>query len=303
MEVSETQRVTLENMAVGSEDSSLKSSIDIHQNRSNRSTRTTYDGVYVYGMYRKQPFRKGLWFTGLGPGDTVVLPHAQGNLHFVDCGRATVLANCTYEGSVVVEGKNRAREGFLGFQTRLATIVPFGLYLRDSQSIVMSDYYVEQSDSGYWFEGNPGDPPGRATLQGAKVEFTVPKGDPAHNVTIDIHDYRGQIFFGPYQFYMEPKRQRIVQQGAGSVELFLVGCSWYDSSPDIDTGSSARTSVIGNDAFGMQTVQYSAGDEASAQALSELSLALDDLRRLGEVDLRLNYPETATLRARSLKLR
>ena len=133
-----------------------------------RPSRVTYDGVYVFGMYQKQPLRKGLLFTKLGENDVVIMPHVQGNLHFVNCGRATVLANCSYEGSVVVEGKDKARDGLLGFQTRLATIVTHGLYLRHNHSIVMSDFYVEQADNGYLFEGAADDPPGRATLTGAK---------------------------------------------------------------------------------------------------------------------------------------
>lgn len=290
VEVRDPQHVTLENIAVGNEDRSLTNSVDIRQTGSGRPSHMTYDGVYVYGMYQKQPWRKGLWFSHLGAGDVVVMPHVQGNLHFVDCGRATILANCSYEGSVVVEGKNKARDGLLGFQTRLATVVPYGLYLRDSHSIVMSDFYVEQSDSGYLFEGAPGDPPGRATIQGAKVEFTVPPGDPARNTAFDIRDYHGQIFFGPDQFYTEPKQEHIRQQGANPVALFLIGCAWYDSRPDIQIGPSTRLFTIGNEAFGMQSVQYDAADAMTPQTLPALSQALDDLRRLGAADLRLNHP-------------
>ncbi|NHW87931.1 hypothetical protein, partial [Escherichia coli] len=68
-------------------------------------------------MYQKKPLRKGLRFDNLSEKDVVVMPHVQGNLRFVNCGRATVLANCSYEGSVVVEGKDKARDGLIGFQT------------------------------------------------------------------------------------------------------------------------------------------------------------------------------------------
>jgi hypothetical protein len=291
VEVRDPQRVTLENLAIGTHDAGeMNNRMDVRQTGSGKPSHMTYDGVYVFGMYQKQPFRKGLWFTGLGAGDVVVMPHVQGNLHFVDCGRASILANCTYEGSVVVEGKDKGRDGLLGFQTRLATAVTYGLYLRDSHSIVMSDFYVEQSDSGYRFEGAPGDPPGRATIQGAKVEFTVPKDDPAKNTTFDILDYRGQIFFGPDQFYTEPKLKRIRQEGAGAVELFLVGCAWYDSKPEVQIGPAARLFIVGNEGFGMQNVQYGAEDAMTGETLPSLSHALDDLRRLGELDLRVNHP-------------
>jgi hypothetical protein len=293
VEVRDPQDVTLENLAIGNDNGETNNGVDILQSGSGRPSRMTYDGVYVYGMYQKQPFRKGLRFENLGKEDVVLMPHVQGNLHFVDCARATVLANCSYEGSVVIEGKARPRDGLLGFQTRLATIVTYGLYLRDSQNVVMSDFYVEQSDSGYRFEGARGDPAGRATIQGAKVEFTVPAGDPAKNTTFDIRGYHGAIFFGPDQFYTEPKLKRIRQQGGVPVELFLVGCSWYDSKLEVEMGPAARLFTVGNDTFGMQSVRYDAADALPERGLRALLPALDDLRRLGELDLRLNHPDPA----------
>jgi hypothetical protein len=290
VEVRDPLGVTLENLSVGV-DGDQKNGVDIHQAGSTGPTRMTYDGVYAFGMYQKQPLRKGFRFTNLGEKDVVVMPHVQGNMRFIECAKATILANTSYEGSVVVEGKGAKRDGLLGFQTRLATVVTYGLFLRDSQNIVMSDFYVEQSDNGYSFEGAPGDPPGRAVIQGAKVEFTVPEGDPHRNTTLDIRGYHGSIFFGPDQFYTEPKLKRIRQQGSAPVELFLVGCAWYDSKPEIELGPSARLYTIGNEALGMQSVRYDAPDALPGRTLKALVPALDDLSRLGETDLRLNHPE------------
>lgn len=287
--VHEPQHVTLENIAVGNAGGNMNNSRDIHLTGSTRPSFMSYDGVYVYGMYQKQPLRQGLWFTGLGAEDVVVMPHVQGNLHFVNCGRATILANCTYEGSVVVEGKDKRRDGLLGFQTRLATIVTYGLYLRDNNNIVMSDFYIEQADNGYRFEGAADDPPGRATIQGAKVDFTPPKDNPTRNITFDIHNYKGQIFFGPDQFYTEPKLKRIEQAGTGAVALFLLGCAWYDSKPEVQMSQAAKLFTIGNEAYGMQAVQYGAEDVLPDQTLSSVSYALDDLRRLGAADMRFNH--------------
>jgi hypothetical protein len=254
----------------------------------------TYDGVYAYGMYQKEPFRKGLRFTGLGPKDVVVMPHVQGNLRFVNCGRATVLANCTYEGSVVVEGKERGRDGLLGFQTRLATIVTHGLYLRDNNNIVMSDFYVEQADNGYLFEGAADDPPGRATIQGAKFHSFASE-DPKKNTLLDVRGYHGQLFIGPYQFYQEPKLMRIRQQGGGPLELFLLACSWYGARPDVRMGAAAKLFVVGNESYGTGKDGEPVTDPtpfkevATEATLAQVSRALDDLRRLGELDLRLNH--------------
>jgi hypothetical protein len=278
---------------VGAHDAgAMNNGIDIHQAGSATGSRMTYDGVYVYGMYQKAPFRKGMQFTNLGERDVIVLPHVQGNLRFTNCGRATVLANCSYEGSVVVDGKDKARDGLLGFQTRLATIVTYGLYLRDNNSIVMSDFYVEQADNGYWFEGAADDPPGRATLTGAKFQsFT--SADPEKNNMLNIREYRGQVFIGPYQFYQEPKRMRIKQQGEGQVDVVLWGCSWYGAQPDPQLRASARLLAVGNEYYGPKLEQKSAAERSfftatpTESTLRDLCHALDDLRRLGEADLRL----------------
>ena len=296
-EVREPQRVTLEDLMIGAHDAgAMNNGIDIHQLGSTHASHMTYDGVYAFGMYQKAPLRKGLLFTDLGEKEVVVMPHVQGNLRFVNCGRATVLANCSYEGSVVVEGRDKVREGLLGFQTRLATIVSHGLYLRDNHNIVMSDFYVEQADNGFQFEGAAEDPPGRATITGAKFQsFT--SDDPAKNTLLDIRGYHGQIAVGPYQFYQEPKRMRMKQQGAGPVDLILWASSWYGARPDPQLSPAARLAAVGNEFYGTAPAGNPVTERLFFEAapteatLAQLSHALDDLRRLGETDLRLNHPQ------------
>lgn len=298
VEVRAPQHVVLEDMMIGSHDAGdMNNGIDILQIGSHHPSHMTYDGVYVFGMYQKQPLRKGLWFTGLGENEVVVMPHVQGNLHFLNCGAATILANCTYEGSVVVEGKKKERKGMLGFQTRLATGVTHGLYLRDNHSIVMSDFYTESADNGFFFQGAPDDPPGRAVIQGAKVHFPT-SDDPTKNTAFDIRHYRGQIVFGPDQFYGEPKRMRLRQQGAEPLELFLLGCSWYGPEPDVMMTSAARLFILGNEAYGTSPPIGSLyGDGTPEAALSKVSHALDELRRLGEQDMKLNHRQAPPVKS------
>jgi len=157
---------------------------------------------------------------------------------------------------------------------------------------VMSDFYMEQSDNGYLFEGTADDPPGRATIQGAKFQsFT--STDATKNTVFDIRNYRGEIFFGPDQFYIEPKLMRMKQQGNAAMQLFLIGCAWYDTKLDAHFGPSAKLFMIGNEAYGTgltpapDTALYT--ERAADPTLSRVSHALDDLRRLGEVDMQLNY--------------
>lgn len=294
MEVRNPQNVVIENLTLGHGDSGVSNAgLNIDQVGTETGSRTTYDGVWVYGLYRRDPFNQGIRFLNLGAKDTVIIQQVQGNMHFVDSAAATVIANNTYEGSVVVDGKSPKRDGILGFQFRLATLVTHPLYLRDSNSIVMSDLYVEQSNSGLYFEGHDGDPAGRATIQGAKLNTG---GHPAEAVNFrlfDINNYRGQIFFGHDQLYVEPNPLPVVQVGAQTVDLTVFGCCYYATKPDEQVTSAAKLSYVGNEGFGMSKVGYAAGDVNASSALPSLALALDDLRRLGAVDVALNYPQAA----------
>ncbi|HVV73343.1 MAG TPA: hypothetical protein VHI52_17860, partial [Verrucomicrobiae bacterium] len=157
----------------------------------------------------------------------------------------------------------------------------------------MSDFYVEQADNGYLFEGTEGEPPGRATLTGAKFHsFT--SSDPLKNTLLDIRNYRGQISIGPYQFYQEPKQMRIKQQGSAPLDLIMWGSSWYGTRPALQLGSAATLQAVGNEFYaGADAEPASAGtfflEQPTASSLKKLSAALDDLRHLGEADLRLNH--------------
>ena len=90
---------------------------------------------------------------------------------------------------------------------------------------------------------------------------------------------------------------RIKQQGTGPVDLLVWGSSWYGAKPDPQLGPAARLSGVGNEFYGTApeveaVVERVFFQEAPSEtALTQLSGALDDLRRLGEADLRLNHPE------------
>jgi hypothetical protein len=239
--------------------------------------------------------RKGLHFRGLGEKAMVVVHHVQGNLRFIDSVRATILLNCSYEGSVVVEGRDKRRSGFLGFQTRLSTITTHGLYLRDNHSIVMSDFYIEQAMDGLVLEGFAGAPPGRAVIQGAKVDFTH-GGKGQDGTVLSINNYGGEVFFGPDQFYASLPRVPVVHKGDRKLDIFLWGNCFYKTHLEVQKGSSMNLYLLGNEGVAVTgkgkdlSDENRARDSLPADKLGRLVPALDDLRRLGELDLQINYP-------------
>ena len=166
VEVLDPDDVTLDNIAIGNWDPDARYAADILQASSGDTpSLMTYDNVSVYGMYCKKPFVKGLWLRGLSKASKVRMRHVEGNIHLVDAARATVLLGNSYEGSLVVEGKSKQRDGFLGVIMRLGTSCTYALYVKDNHSLVASDFYIEQADNGFSLEGSPEDPLGRITMQ------------------------------------------------------------------------------------------------------------------------------------------
>ncbi len=288
--VEDPMRVRLEHLSIGNHDSGpMGNAIDVLQTSTGRPSLMTYDNVSVYGMYQKQPFRKGLWLQGLGANCTVLMPHVQGNIRMIDSAAATILAGTTYEGSVIVEGKGRQRDGFIGFLTHLGTVVAHSLYIRDNHSFVASDFYVEQSDHGFHLSGGPDDPPGRVTLQGPKMDLTpFPDGTP--NIAITIDNYSGEFFLGPQQFYVSKQPMRLLHAGDRPLDMFLVGASFYSSDLEVQQEPGLRLWTVASQRVPAEAGHYDAADHLAEDTLSRLTKALDDLRRLGELDLKLNHP-------------
>ena len=90
---------------------------------------------------------------------------------------------------------------------------------------------------------------------------------------------------------------RLKQQGAGPVDLLLWASSWYGAKPDPQLSATARLSAVGNEFYGTApdgepvTERVFFKEAPTDATLAKLSRTLDDLRRLGETDLRLNHPE------------
>ena len=272
IEVIDPQNLTLADFAVGHHDGGpVNLAYDIRQSSTGGPSRMTYDGVFVFGMYQKQPDKQGLLFDGLSPGSVVHAIHVQGNLRFRNSARATILIANSYEGTVSIEGDGPARDGFLGFMMRLATLSAPTVHIRDNHSVVMSDFYNEQSDKHLVLEGAPEDPPGHVTIQGAKVHtFT-------QEPLLEVHGYGGRVFLGPNQLYVEPKEPRFIGTGDRPLELILAGHFLYDVTPQFELPPSAHLTLIEN-----QTLANAGLDRP--EALQAASDALDDLRRLGEID-------------------
>jgi hypothetical protein len=278
LEAAGVQNVTLANLAVGNHDlGPMNHGDDLHvTSPSGTPCRLTLDEVYGFGMYQKAPDMHGLHFDRLAPGSLVHAVHVQGNLRITGSDRAAFLFRTSYEGTVTIEGPAASHDGFVGFMTRLATQSKPTLRVRDNRSVVMSDFYNEQSDQHLVFEGTPGQPEGFVTIQGPKMHMFT------QEPVFDIRNYAGRIYYGQSQFYVEPKEPRFVSKGTQSARLILAGHFWYDTKPRLELGPEIRLTMLAN-----RDVADSGIDN---DAMQTLAAALDDLRRLGELDHKLARP-------------
>ena len=284
--VHDPDRITLEHLNIGSHDvGAMKNDADILQTSSGKPSSVCYDDVHVFGKYDKQPDRKGLRFADLSETCVVHIRQIEGNIRFTDSAQAAVLADTSYEGSITVEGKDKRRGGFLGFQTRLCTSTPHALYVRDNHSFIASDFYVEQAEDGLSIQGADGDPPGRVVLQGAKVH--TKKGP----ITID--NYAGQIFLGHDQYYGEPNPAVVSIQGTRPLDFCMLGNSFYNTKLELKRNDATKVILIGNVTIGASLESDPVADTVTPETAGKVAGAFDELRKLGALDLKLNHPNAA----------
>jgi hypothetical protein len=276
IEVDSVRNVTLANLAVGNHDfGPMNHGDDIRVTSSSGTPcHLTLDEVYGFGMYQKAPDTHGLHFDQLPPGSIVDAVHVQGNLRITGSDRAFLLFRTSYEGTVTIEKPATSKEGMVGFLTRLATQSKPTLRVRDNRSVVMSDFYNEQSDQHLIFEGASGQPEGAVTIQGAKMHMFT------QEPVFDIRDYAGRIYYGQSQFYTEPKEPRFVSKGTRPVRLILAGHFWYGTKPRFELSPEVKLTLLAN-----REVPDAGVDD---EAMSAVAAALDDLRRLGDLDRRLS---------------
>ncbi|MHB9023901.1 MAG: glycosyl hydrolase family 28-related protein [Armatimonadota bacterium] len=298
MHVQDPDRVTLEHMTIAG-----NGDTDVLQTGTGKPSSMVYDGIYVYGMYQKNPWQQGLHLVGLSKDSTVLIRELTGNMRFTNCAQARILVNTSYYGNVMVDGKDKRRDGILGFLSRFSGEKPCTLYVKDNQNLVMSDYYVESAEQYAYLEGADGDPPGRVVIQGAKIHCA---GHPLSLVPIAINNYAGLIMLGHQQFNNMPKPSLISWSGQRPCDLLLLGAEWYGTTPAIQrvSGADLTRTPLRAYALGCEVKSWNKETDKPVtqkfetifqpqqeDTLAKAAQGLDDLRRLGQLDLELNHPD------------
>ena len=318
LKVEDPERLSLENMSIGRHDYAQGANeADIVQTGSAKPSSMRYDRVWVYGMYMVEPRTRGFRAVNLGKNDRVYFKEFNGNVRFTDSADATVYLGTTYEGTVLVEGKNPGRNGFLGGGVRLATVSSPALWVKHNHSIVFSDFYTESGSQFVKLEGGDaqmaeykermpslgtdgekalpegfegldkpavmskeGDtlPAGRVVIQGAKFEISTK----SKHSTVEVDNYKGELMVGSYLYYVKNPLHKFTQRGESPFALTLWGGYFYQSKPEVTLGSNGSVTMLGNRSGGVS-------DSPGTAAGLQVSKALDDLRRLGAVEMEFGF--------------
>ena len=287
-------KLTVENLMVVRDGCSVKDrnviwvggkGADIRQFPSKGGSRVRYHNVYWFGKYCHGPFILGLRLEDLSANDTVLIENTEGNIHSINSGAATILAPISYEGTVWVKGA--ARGGILGILTRLATLSQYSIFVEDNQSLIASDFYIEQAVANtITLRGNPGKPPGRITLSDPKLDLARAAGQ-ADASSVNVDNYFGEINFVATQLYPPSLGAQMKVLGGGTtLQIFGCFCNVKEFVFVPKSMNVNMLSSLGSNGFTSSLSNFPGIRHDPARARN----ALLDLRRLGELDWKLNYP-------------
>ncbi len=243
-------------------------------------SRAEYHNVFGYRASERKDVR--IVFDSLAAGSVIKTGHLDGRITIRNSSQATILLGFLVSVQTIVEGTS-PQTGFLGILSRVSSGDPFPLVVRDNQSLVMTDWYNEQSLHLSLIEGSAGRI-GRVIVDHTKAQSTA-------SVFLDVRGYHGLVadFGGLYGIARSRRNIELsVHEGSG-LKLLFVGNVFWNRPPNI-TGHPARIALLGNPvAGGFFERETVVPDQWGGRDPSLCASALDSFRKLGVWDLRLNY--------------
>lgn len=299
VEVKGPKKLVLDSLSIGQSDHDRGKGTqrrDMVQIGVNEPTSIIYDRVFMYGKYMRNDLR-GLELSNLGPQEQVVLEQIAGNLMIDNCAQATILGNVSFEGTLTLQGTSKKRDGFTGFMTRLSTHVEHAMVVKNNQSVVFSDYFVEQAPNLFKFGGTPDDPAGRISMQCPKIDATGKQEQMANAQAYHIEGFTGDIYLGPSPYYVAPREMRFTLRGDAKADMYFLGNLFYLSKPVfLETTPSIKIHWLGTIIGGYENVEErkeATKTNVNPEDYGKFMPLLDDLRTLGAHDIKINFPHIA----------
>jgi len=230
--------------------------------------------------------RQGFLFKDLTSNDIVNAPYAEGNIRLENCGDASVLFGVAHEGSITVDGPTG--RGFLGGCARLSTHCAAPLQVRKNGSFVWADYYLEQGyDTLVALAGGEEWPQGRVTIGFPKISRVQNDAEKAENKDryhlYSFNNYKGAFNVASAQYHPVFGKPHVVwADNEGTGTTFNQAASVYYQF-NLEAAEGVTVNQVG---------YFNTARDAKAIGGSDdsfLAGMFDDLTRLGELDLQLNF--------------
>jgi hypothetical protein len=234
---------------------------------------------------------------------------SRNGMSFENCSDARILLGHVgnhSHGVIRVKGTQGEREGFFGVQTGHTRY-----RIEDNQSLVGSDCYQEQMGGQAhkigpfaYLAGSPALPAGRVTISSPKISGTNWHAKyglskyPPFETFYTVDNYRGRLscvasfFFNGSWVKEQPAKKAFKYECSGEapLDILLMANDYQRVPPSLEGGTNATGNLLGNWLGGLGAQNRPIPNDLSASGLRLASLALDDFRELGELDLLLNYP-------------
>ncbi|MFA6292968.1 MAG: glycosyl hydrolase family 28-related protein [Victivallales bacterium] len=290
IDVRDPQKIMLEQFRIEIPETAIEKVAKISQTSTGKGSSITYDGVWVGGSWRVgKPDMRGLEAVDLKKNDAVRLKHFDGSIRLTDCSAAEIYGDMHIDGKLLVEGTKPIENGFLGFWGRLCSGNDFDHEIRDNHSVIMTDFYVEQTSATLLATGGDvkRDKPGRITFHQAKSCWQDLK-DPKRAAKSDgifIKNYYGQISgFGCLYMYQIPSI--ITQEGDRPLDLVFGGNCFSTEAPVFKIGKSATVTFLENQLF-LKNEKYLPNQIPDPKFKAVVN-AFDHFREFGARDLEKN---------------
>ncbi len=240
--------------------------------------RFSCDGVYVGGD--KNPQFRGLVLDKLPSGFSFTAPHINGDTLIRDCGDSRILIDNWYAGynSPFTISGGSGGSGFTGVNSAVASCCDIDLTVSDNASIVVGDFYSEQTQGHLLATGKTGQKHGRITISAAKLE-----GHAKDKIKID--GYAGQITLSRANFTNTP--HPFIGKADKNCLLLLLADAFNPLSPTFEL-DGVKCIGLGNLVWNYKdrTQQVPLPDAPLDKVtVDAVNAALDHLRELSQINL------------------
>jgi hypothetical protein len=236
----------------------------------------------VYGFDRDEADDQWIRFIGLLAGSLLQSDHLDGRVEIRDSEPATVLLGFQVAVSMEIHG-NSAPTGLQGGLFRTSALASYPLEVTGNQSWVASDWYNEQTP--YLLRASGGKPwAGRLTLDLSQAEAR-------RQPFASVHDYRGRVVLlgGLWGLPGDTSMPTLELTGTARPEVGLLANAFWNTAPQVSPGQPAAALLANTITSERGDMLRKADDRADSPAAQRLlAAALDDLRELGDADLRYN---------------